>query len=112
VLGHRLLYIAHRGRRTGARREVVVETVRYDPAAPEAVVVAAWGGAPDWYRNLRTAPAVEVRLGGRRWVAPEHRHLDAAEVYRTLPGFPADPADPRWPEVAAGVHAIAFTPRR
>lgn len=41
LFGHRLIYIAHRGRRTGARREVVVETVRYDPAVPEAVVVAA-----------------------------------------------------------------------
>lgn len=127
LFGHRLIYIAHRGRRTGARREVVVETVHYDPAVPEAVVVAAWGGTPDWYRNLRAAPAIEVRLGGRRWATPDHRQLDAAEVHRTLLayqrahprawkrlapllGFPADPADPRWPEVAATVHAIAFTP--
>jgi deazaflavin-dependent oxidoreductase (nitroreductase family) len=127
VFGHRLIYLAHLGRRSGARREVVVEIVRYDPAVPEAVVVAAWGGAPDWYRNLRAAPAIEVRLGGQRWPAPDHRHLDAAETHRTLLayqrahprawkrlapllGFPADPADPRWPEVAATVHAIAFTP--
>lgn len=128
LFGHRLLYLAHRGRRTGARREVVVETVRYDPAAPEVTVVAAWGGNPDWYRNLKAAPAIEVRLGTRRWPAPTHRFLDASETHRTLLayqrahprawkrlapllGFPTDPADPRWPEVAATVHAIAFTPR-
>lgn len=127
LAGHRLLYLAHRGRRTGARREVVVETVRYDPAVPEVTVVAAWGGTPDWYRNLRAAPAIEVRLGARRWPAPAHRFLDAAETHRTLLdyqrahphawkrlapllGFPTDPADPRWAEVAAAVHAIAFTP--
>ncbi|ASR38103.1 hypothetical protein BAY61_27310 [Prauserella marina] len=128
LAGHRLVYLAHRGRRTGARREVVVEVVRYDSNIPEVVVVAAWGGAPDWYRNLRAAPAIEVRLGRRRWPEPEHRFLEADETLRTLLayqrahphawkriapllGFPSDPADPRWPEVAEEVHAIAFTPR-
>lgn len=127
LTGHRLLYLAHRGRRTGARREVVVETVHYDPAIPEVTVVAAWGGNPDWYRNLQAAPAIEVRLGRHRWQQPRHRFLGATETRQTLLayqhahphawkrlapllGFPPDPADPRWPEVAATVHAIAFTP--
>ncbi|MBN6038407.1 nitroreductase family deazaflavin-dependent oxidoreductase [Amycolatopsis sp. 195334CR] len=123
LAGHRLLYLAHRGRRTGARREVVVETVAFDPAGPEAVVIGAWGGTPDWVRNLEAAPAIEVRVGARRWPAPGHRFLDATEARQTLMayrdahphawkrlaprlGFPEDPADPRWPDV----HAIAFTP--
>lgn len=127
LLGHRLVYLAHRGRRTGARREVVAETVRYDPERPEVVVVAAWGRDPDWYRNLRVGPALEVRVGGHRWTRPAHRFLDGTETARTLLdyqrahprawrhiapllGFPTDPADPRWPEVAGSVHAIAFTP--
>lgn len=127
LAGHRLLYLAHRGRRTGARREVVVETVRYTAGEPEAIVVAAWGKNPDWYRNLQVAPALEVRVGRHRWVEPRHRFLDGAETHRTLLayqrahphawkriapllGFPADPADPRWPEVAETVHAVAFTP--
>lgn len=129
LAGHRLIYIAHRGRRTGARREVVVETVRYDPTIPEAVVIAAWGRHPDWYRNLLAAPALEVRLGSQRWPGPDHRHLDSAETHRALLayqrahphawkriapllGFPTDPADPRWPDTAARVRMIAFTPRR
>lgn len=129
TLGHRLLYIAHLGRRTGARREVVVETVRYDPAAPEVVVVAAWGKDPDWYRNLKVAPALEVRIAAQRWDQPEQRFLDGAETLQVLRayqqahprawkriapvlGFPPDPADPSWPAVAETVHAIAFTPRQ
>lgn len=129
LTGGRLLYLAHRGRRTGARREVVVETVGFDPTIPEVVVVAAWGKNPDWYRNLLAAPALEVRLGARRWPGPNHRLLDGAETTRTLLayqrahphawkrlapllGFPTDPADPRWPEVADSVHAIAFRPHR
>ncbi|KAA5828376.1 nitroreductase family deazaflavin-dependent oxidoreductase [Saccharopolyspora hirsuta] len=129
LAGHRFVYLAHRGRRTGARREVVVEVVRYDPDVPEVVVVAAWGKNPDWYRNIQAAPAIEVRLGGHRWPEPEHRFLDGPEVQRVLSayqqnhpgawkrlapllGFPADPADERWPEVAASTRAIAFRPSR
>lgn len=129
LAGHRLIYIVHRGRRTGVRREVVVETVRYDPATPEAVVIAAWGHNPDWYRNLQAAPAIEVRVGTRRWPHPSHRFLDGGEAHRTLLayqqahphawkrlapllGFPTDPVDPRWPQIAATVHAIAFSPHR
>jgi len=128
LTANRLLYLAHRGRKTGARREVVVEVVGYDPAKPEVVVIAAWGKNPDWYRNLLAAPAIEVRLGRHRWPAPEHRFLEADETQSTLLayqrahprawkrlapvlGFPVDPHDPTWPDVAAAVHAIAFSPR-
>jgi deazaflavin-dependent oxidoreductase (nitroreductase family) len=127
LTGHRLLYLAHRGRRTGARREVVVETVRFDPTVPEAVVIAAWGGNPDWYRNLQAAPALEVRIGGHHWPHPRHRFLTGTETLHALRdyqhahprawkrlapllGFPAEPTDPRWPEIADTIRAIAFTP--
>jgi deazaflavin-dependent oxidoreductase (nitroreductase family) len=128
LAGHRLVYIVHRGRRTGARREVVAEVVRYDRSVPELVVVAAWGGEPDWYRNLVAGPAVEVRVAAQRWDRPAHRFLDADETLRTLQSyqgahprawrriapllaFPTDPTDPRWPAIADTTHAIAFTPR-
>jgi deazaflavin-dependent oxidoreductase (nitroreductase family) len=127
LFGHRLAYIAHRGRRTGKRREVVAEVVQHDPARPEIVVVAAWGRAPDWYLNLRAGPALEVRVAGRRWVRPVHRFLDGPETLHVLLayqrrhprswrflaprlGFPAEPGDPAWPGVARTVHAIAFRP--
>lgn len=129
LAGRRLTYIAHRGRNTGARREVVVETVHYEPATPEVFVVAAWGPGPDWYRNLKAASAIEVRIGRQHWPEPRHRFLDEEETRQTLLayqrahprawkrlapllGFPADPADPGWPQAIAAVHAIAFSPNR
>ncbi|WP_043661404.1 nitroreductase family deazaflavin-dependent oxidoreductase [Thermocrispum municipale] len=129
LFGRRLLYVAHRGRRTGARREVVVEVVDYRPDVPEVVVVAAWGKNPDWYRNLQASPALEIRLGRQRWTSPEHRRLEPAEVLEVLHnyqrkhprawkrlapllGFPTDPDDPRWPDVAAGVRSLAFRPNQ
>ncbi|HWC81731.1 MAG TPA: nitroreductase family deazaflavin-dependent oxidoreductase [Pseudonocardiaceae bacterium] len=129
LAGHRLVYIAHRGRHTGARHEVVAEVVRYDPTRPEVVVIAAWGGKPDWYRNLVAGPAVEIRIGGQRWPHPAHRFPDEDEIYRMLRayqrahpgawrrlapllGFPTQPDDPRWAQIGTAVHAIAFAPGR
>jgi deazaflavin-dependent oxidoreductase (nitroreductase family) len=124
---HRLVYIAHRGRRSGKRRETVVEVARYFPAIPAVVVVAAWGKHTDWYLNLKAAPALEVRIATQRWDHPRQRFLNRSETVRILHeyqqahlyawkqlapllGFPDDPADPRWSEVAARVKAIAFAP--
>lgn len=118
VFGHRLVYLAHVGRRTGARREVVVEAVAYDPAVPSVTVVAAWGKNPDWYRNLLAAPAIEIRVGGQRWHTPDHRPLSNAEVRETLDAYQR--AHPRaWRRLAPllgfpatdTIRAIAFTPR-
>jgi deazaflavin-dependent oxidoreductase (nitroreductase family) len=127
VFGYRLVYIAHRGRRTGKRREVVAEVVHYDRATPEVVVIAAWGENPDWYRNLQAAPPIEVRLAAQRWRTVQCRFPGGGETVQTLRhyrdahpgawrrlapllGFPADPADPRWCDVAGTVRAVALRP--
>lgn len=120
LFGHRLAYIVHIGRKSGRRREVVVEVVRHDRAAPEIVVIAAWGREPDWYRNLLAAPAAELRIGAQQWIRPRHRFLDDAETLAALRDYRE--AHPRaWRTIApilgvpadlstAAVHAIAFTP--
>jgi deazaflavin-dependent oxidoreductase (nitroreductase family) len=84
LFGRRLLLLAHRGRSSGARRETVLEVVRYDPGRREATVVAAWGERAQWYRNLRHAPALEVRIGRERWPSPRQRFLDQAETTTLL----------------------------
>ncbi|MFI5610051.1 nitroreductase family deazaflavin-dependent oxidoreductase [Amycolatopsis sp. NPDC051903] len=127
LLGHRLLYLAHRGRKSGVRREAVVEVVRHRADLPELTVIAAWGGVPQWYRNIEAAPPIEVRCGKYRWRAPAARFLDHAELDDVLRGyrehnarawrkigpqlgFPADPADPLWTKSVERVHGVAFTP--
>lgn len=122
LFGHRLLYIVHIGRKSGLRREVVAEVVRYDPATPEVVVIAAWGGEPDWYRNLTAAPAAEIRISAQHWESPRHRFLDPAETVAVLRDYRrAHPHAWKWiapilgfPEdldtdVLPDAHAIAFT---
>ena len=87
LLGHRFVYVAHRGRHTGRRRETVLEVVRYDPDRSEVFVVSGWGTRSDWYRNLRSGPPLEVRIGRRSWLSPRCRPLDAAETVQVLDAY-------------------------
>jgi deazaflavin-dependent oxidoreductase (nitroreductase family) len=123
LFGDRLVYIVHIGRKTGRRREAVAEVVWHDRTTPEIVVIAAWGREPDWYRNLRAAPAAEIRIGARQWIEPRHRFLDDAAALAVLKSYRRD--HPRaWRRIAPvlgfpvdldletlpTVHAIAFRP--
>ncbi len=84
LMSRRFVYIAHTGRVSGKRRDVVLEVARFDQTVPEVFVVAAWGRRADWLRNIEAAPAIEVRVGRRRWPRPVHRFLDQVEMTALL----------------------------
>ena len=90
LFGDRFLYFSHRGRRTGRIRHTVVEVVRFDRDAPETTVIAGWGPATQWYRNLEVAPAEVVVIGRRRWPRPRHRFLDEPERAAVLRSYVED----------------------
>ena len=127
LLGSRFLCLVHRGRRSGKLRRTVVEVVHFDHRSEEAAVVAGWGPHTQWYLNLESAPAEEVRVGRRRWRAPRQRFLDEAERVALLSRLRARPpaggegawvapsgspaSTPRGsPTLAARVRAVAFRP--
>ena len=66
LFGHRLVLLAHRGRTTGRRRQVVVEVVVRDPTTGAVTVASGYGPSADWYRNLLADPDAEIVLGSRR----------------------------------------------
>jgi deazaflavin-dependent oxidoreductase (nitroreductase family) len=84
LLGHRFLLLVHAGRRTGRRYETVVEVVRWDPAAREAVVMSGWGRRASWFRNVEAGGALEIATGRDRFDRPEHRILGDEEAARVL----------------------------
>jgi deazaflavin-dependent oxidoreductase (nitroreductase family) len=86
LLGRRFLLLRHTGRRTGLRRETVLEVMQYRPADCEAVVMCAFGPTADWLQNLRADPHPEVIIGRRRFVA-DYRILDAAEAVAVVRGY-------------------------
>jgi deazaflavin-dependent oxidoreductase (nitroreductase family) len=83
VLGHRVVQITHRGRKSGQIRRTILEVLRYDPQTQEVLVVSGWEGKTDWYRNIEREKAVEVRTG---WVhyRPVQEFLSPEETARLI----------------------------
>jgi|SRR5579875_3171629 len=83
VFGSRLLMLEHTGRKTGARRYVVLEIVgRMGPG--KYVVSSGFGERAQWFRNILANPQVRVYLRGHRPVAARARVLDHDEAARVL----------------------------
>ena len=64
LLGHRFLLLTHRGRVSGRIHTTMLEVVHYDRATCESVVIAGYGAAADWLRNIQASPALEVQVRG------------------------------------------------
>ena len=85
VFGSRLLLLEHAGRKTGARRLVVLEVVGH-PAPDTYVVASGFGSRSQWYRNVTANPHVRVSVARRRAVHAEARvpePVQAEKVMRT-----------------------------
>lgn len=88
VYGRPHARVVHVGRRTGQRREVVLEVLERDAATDELLFAAMWGPGSDWYRNVGATPAVEVEIAGRRF-RPEQRLLADDEAQAVLDRYRA-----------------------
>jgi deazaflavin-dependent oxidoreductase (nitroreductase family) len=83
MLSSRVLMLEHIGRKSGARRYVVLEVV--DHPTPDTYVVASgFGEKAQWFRNVRANPRVRVYAGSRRPAAATARVLTQSEADRTL----------------------------
>jgi deazaflavin-dependent oxidoreductase (nitroreductase family) len=83
VLGHLCLMLTHLGRKSGCRRQTVLEVVHYNPKTQECIVMAGYGAQSDWYRNIQAHPALEVQVGHQRY-RPHQRLLSAEETQHVL----------------------------
>ncbi|MBW0101771.1 nitroreductase family deazaflavin-dependent oxidoreductase [Pseudonocardia sp. KRD291] len=86
VFGSRMLLLEHTGRRSGLRREVVLEVVGR-PAGDRYVVVSGFGGRAQWFRNVRADPNVRVSVSGDRALPATARALEASEARYVLAGY-------------------------
>lgn len=82
LFGTRMLMMQHRGRRTGAVRDVVLEVIDH-PAPGRYVVAAGFGRRAQWFRNVCADPHVRIWVG---------RHGPADAIARELTTGEADAA--------------------
>lgn len=87
LLGRRFLLLDHRGRHSGLSRQAVLEIISHNDQTGEVIVASGWGTTANWYRNLHHAPALGVRVGRRRTLAPQHRFLDEGEALTVYAAF-------------------------
>ncbi len=83
VLGHRVVQITHRGRKSGLLRRTILEVLSYDSQTREVLVVSGWEGKTDWYRNIEREPALEVRIGRVRY-RPAQEFLSPQETAQLI----------------------------
>ena len=110
VLGHRVVQITHRGRKSGQIRRTILEVLHYDPQTREVLVVSGWEGKTDWYRNIECEPALEVRVGRvqyrpvQEFLSPE----ETAQLILTL--FRQHPREVRFVGSLLGIDPAAPEP--
>jgi deazaflavin-dependent oxidoreductase (nitroreductase family) len=86
VLGSRLLMLEHVGRKSGARRYVVLEVV--DHPTPDTYLIASgFGDKAQWFRNVAANPRVRVFTGSRAAAQATARILSQAEADRALDAY-------------------------
>jgi len=84
LLGNRFLLLIHTGRRTGLKRQTVLEVMEYRKERSEAIVMSGFGRDSDWLRNIEATPNPEVIIGSQRFVASYHflAEEEAAQVVK------------------------------
>jgi deazaflavin-dependent oxidoreductase (nitroreductase family) len=86
VLGHRVLQLTHRGRRTGRLRRTVLEVMHFDPTSREAIVMSGSGPTTHWLRNIQSNNELEVSIG-HTFFAGTYRLLAPWEAVRVLADY-------------------------
>ena len=86
LFGSRTLMLEHAGRKTGARRFVVLEVVGH-PAPGTYVVASGFGERAQWFRNLMANPRVRVSVAGHGPRAATARRLPTAEADAVLADY-------------------------
>ena len=86
LLSSRLLMLEHIGRKSGARRDVVLEVV--DHPTPETFIVASgFGSKAQWLRNIEANPRVRIYAGIRARADATARVLDQHESDSVLAAY-------------------------
>jgi deazaflavin-dependent oxidoreductase (nitroreductase family) len=66
IFGERLLLLNHVGRKTGRKRQVVLEVAQHNKQTGSYIVNVGYGEKSDWYQNIKKTPNVSIIVGRRK----------------------------------------------
>jgi deazaflavin-dependent oxidoreductase (nitroreductase family) len=93
LIGAEWMLIATTGRKTGKRREAMVDIMDYDKAGDTYYIEAAYGARADWYKNIQNTPVFEAQVGRRKFHARAEALTSAdtgemlVQFYRRKPAY-------------------------
>jgi deazaflavin-dependent oxidoreductase (nitroreductase family) len=83
LVGHRFLLLTHTGRRTGLKRQTVLEVMEYHWQEREAIVMSGFGRDAAWLRNIQDGPNPQITMGREHFTA-SFRFLNEDEAAGVL----------------------------
>jgi len=69
LIGAQWMLITTIGRKTGKRRNAMVDVMDHDKATDTYYIEAAYGAHADWYKNMQSNPIFEAQVGRRKFKA-------------------------------------------
>jgi deazaflavin-dependent oxidoreductase (nitroreductase family) len=69
LMGAQWMLITTVGRKSGKRRNAMVDVMDYDKATDTYYIEAAYGSRADWFRNIQSNPRFEAQVGRRKFHA-------------------------------------------
>jgi deazaflavin-dependent oxidoreductase (nitroreductase family) len=63
MIGAQWMLITTIGRKSGKRRETMVDVMDYDQGTDTYYIEVAYGNKSDWYRNIQANPIFEAKVG-------------------------------------------------
>jgi deazaflavin-dependent oxidoreductase (nitroreductase family) len=69
MIGAQWMLLVTTGRKSGKRRETMVDVMDYDASTDTYYIEAAYGTRADWYRNIQANPVFEAKVGRRKFKA-------------------------------------------
>ncbi|GAA2986268.1 nitroreductase family deazaflavin-dependent oxidoreductase [Streptosporangium longisporum] len=128
LFGGRLLLLNHTGRKSGKRRQVVIEVVEHDRSDGSYVVCSGFGPKAAWYQNLLATPETSIQVGTRTIPVTAHsldtdeggdfmaryapRHPRAARKLVRFMGFSADGTQEDYRAVGRQLPFVRLSPRQ
>ena len=69
LIGAQWMLLITTGRKSGKRRETLVDVMDYDQANDTYYIEAAYGSRADWFKNIKANPVFEAQVGRRKFQA-------------------------------------------
>lgn len=69
LIGAQWMLITTIGRKTGKRRQTMVDVMDYNKTTDTYYIEAAYGERADWYKNIQSNPIFEAQVGRRKFKA-------------------------------------------